>query len=161
MKTPISDIDLFKQRELLKEARKRYEETNVTFREIRNRMAILFSAELAIMTYLFSDLTSIFPQERYGQVIFIIACLGILASIGTLFIFYRSIPNWPVPIGNIDRLKISNVKNEIDVLKYIENDYYLANEEAQNILKKRALAFNFSMHIFIISAIILLIIKIF
>ena len=54
-----------------------------------------------------------------------------------------------------------NLNSELEILKYIENDYFHANEEAQGILKKRAKAFNFSMHILLISAIILLIIKIF
>ena len=161
MKTPISDINLFRQRELLNEAKLRFERTNATSKEIRGRMAILLSVELAIMTYLFSDLTSIFPQEKYGQAIVIIACLGVLVSIITLLAHYKSNLNWPAPTGETDRAKLATLDNEIEILKYIENDYFCANEEAQKILAKRAKAFNFSMHIFLISAIILLIIKIF
>lgn len=161
MKTPISDVDLFRQRELLDEARLRFERTNATSKEIRGRIAILLSAELAIMTYLFADLTTIFPRERYGQAIFILACLGILVSIVTLLVHYKSNSNWPAPTGKTERTKLANLDSELDILKYIEEDYFSANEEAQRILRKRAKAFNFSMHIFLISAIILLIIKIF
>ena len=161
MKNISNNLDIFRQHELLDEAKKRFDRTNITSREIRGRMAILFSAELAIMTYLFSDLTSIFPQELYGQAIFILACLGIVVSIVTLLTFYKSNSNWPAPIGETDRAKIANLNSELEILKYIEEDYFFANEEAQKILKKRGKAFNFSMHIFLLSAIILLIIKIF
>ena len=161
MKNTANNLDILRQRELLNEAKKRFDRTNTTSREIRGRIAILFSAELAIMTYLFSDLTSFFPQEHYGQAIFILACLGILVSIVTLLTYYKSNSNWPAPTGETDRAKLMNLNSELEILKYIENDYFHANEEAQGILKKRAKAFNFSMHIFLISAIILLIIKIF
>ena len=156
-----NEQETVKYKYLLSEAKNRYSETSKSFAEMRNRMFVLFSAELAIMTYLFSDLLNLIPSELYGQVIFYTACLGILVAVGILFIYFRSIFNWPGPIGDADRARIIGMNNELDVIKYIEEDYRNANDKAQSILKKRGKALNISMQIFVISAIILLIMKIF
>lgn len=155
------EIEIYKLTMLLNEAKKRYESVDTSFKENRNRMFVLFSGELAVMTFLFSDLLNIMPDELYGRVIFIMACSGIVFSVGLLFIFNRSIFNWPSPIGPLDREKIKQMNNKKEILEYMINDYVNARNDGHKILTRKAKALNLSIQIFILSAIILMIIKIF
>lgn len=159
------NLELFRQEKLTEEAKTKYARTDKAFVENRNRMFVLFTAELGVVayftSYFFSNFPNNIPAELYGKIIFGMAYLAALFSVGILFIFYRSIFDWPSPIGPLEREKIGNTTSRIKILKIIEEDYLYAREEGEKIVKKRAKILNTSMHIFVISAIILLTIRIF
>ncbi len=155
------DVNLFRLNMILDEERAHYNKIDNSYTNNRNRMFILLSAELAVMTYLFSDITNMLPKELYGMIIFGIACAGVLSSVGLLFIFYRSIFNWPVPIGATDIEKLKQKETKEEILEYFIEDYIESREKAHEILTRDAKVLNLSTHMFIISAIILMVIKIF
>ena len=159
------NLELFRQEKLAEEAKTKYARTDKAFVENRNRMFVLFTAELGVLAYLtthfFSNFPNNIPTELYGKIIFGMAYLALLTSTGLLFIFYKSIFDWPSPIGPVEREKIKAAKTKIKVLKIIEEDYLFAREKGEEIVKQRAKILNISMHIFVISAIILLTIRIF
>lgn len=159
------DLKLFRQERLTEEAKTKYARTDKAFIDCRNRMFVLFTAELGVVayftSYFFSNFPNNIPTELYGKIVFGMAYLAALFSVGMLFISYKSIFDWPSPIGPLEREKIRNATNKVKILKIIEEDYLYAREEGEKIVKKRAKILNTSMHIFVISAIILLTIRIF
>lgn len=164
-KTSDEELELFRQEKLAEEAKTKYSRTDKAFVENRNRMFVLFTAELGVTSYFtsyfFSNFPNNIPVNLYGGIIFGMAYLAMLFSVGILFIFYKSIFDWPSPIGPVEREKIRNAKSKVEILKIITKDYLGAREKGERIVAKRAKILNTSMHIFIVSAIILLTIRIF
>lgn len=66
-----------------------------------------------------------------------------------------------VQLVQLREKKIRNAKSKVEILKIITKDYLGAREKGERIVAKRAKILNTSMHIFIVSAIILLTIRIF
>lgn len=144
---------------LLEELRRKYDKTDVLYNNMRTRMFTLLSIQLAIMAYLFSDLASLVPKELYGILFFAGGAVGLTISISILFYYYRSISNWPTPIGPIEALRIDHLPTKINTLKVICEDYERAHNKACEIYAKRARALNLSLHVFTISVIILIVLK--
>jgi len=143
----------------LEELRRKYDKVDGLYNNMRTRMFTLLSIQLAIMAYLFSDLSSLVPHELYGILFFAAGAIGLAISISTLFYYYRSISNWPTPIGPIEVLKINNLPTRINTLKVASDDYNDAYGSACAIYATRAKALNFSLHAFTISVIILIVLK--
>lgn len=143
----------------LHELRRKYDKIDTLYNSMRTRMFTLLSIQLAIMAYLFSDLSSLVPNELYGILFFAAGAIGLGISISTLFFYYRSINNWPTPVGPVETEKINNNPTRINALRVVLDDYEVAYDKACHIYSKRAKALNFSLHAFTISAIILLVLK--
>lgn len=143
----------------LEEGRRKYDKVDTLYNGMRTRMFTLLSIQLAIMAYLFSDLQSLVPHELYGILFFAAGAVGLAVSIGTLFYYYRSIRNWPTPIGPVEILKINHLPSRINTLEVACEDYEVAYHRACAIYAQRARALNFSLHAFTISVIILIVLK--
>lgn len=156
-----SKLAVKKLKTSLEEERRRYQDILVSFREMRNRTLVFLSVELAIMTYFFANLNEILPNELYGIIFFTIGVICIAVSIALLFYRYRMIPDWPDPVGPVELIKINQAASESEYLRIIVNDYKAASAKTNEILHRHAVSINWSLYLFVIGAIILLIIKFF
>lgn len=145
---------------LLAEERRRYSMLRDVSQGMRNRTLAILTIEFAILTYFFSDVRSVVPSEIYGIIFFAISAFCLAVSVGILFYCYRSV-DWPDPVGPIEIEKINNTISEQDAVNIIIDDYRAAANDANKILKRRGKLLNVSLYLFIMSVIILLVIKFF
>lgn len=146
---------------LLEEARIKYNKIDETYKNIKNRMLLFLTLDVAILTYFFADIRDCLPTELYGIIFFGIGVISILISTGILFAHYRAVCNWPTPIGPLEVEKIENAQYEKEVLRVAIDDYDAASTEANRIVEKHAKAANWALLLFSAGVIILLIIKFF
>lgn len=138
----------------------RYDRTDKHFLENKNRRILLVSAELVIFMYLFSDLQNMVPNELYGQIFFAAGVMFAIASLVFSFMHCRPIA-WPEPIGPIEIEKINSAHTELEWKSVIYDDYRACNVECKKILSNLAKTLKYSLFCFVISVIILVIIKYF
>lgn len=139
---------------------KRYETLNKSYTDTKNRRLLLLSVEMAIFTFLFSNLQDLIPNELYGIIFFAIGALAAVASL--VLSFYHCRPaSWPDPIGPVEKVKIEATTEE-NVWKQIAlEDYEAANRECKRLLEVYAKTLKWSLFFFVVSITILLIIKYF
>ena len=150
-----------KHKLLLEENRRLYNSTCEKFSGMRNRILTFLAIELAVLTYFFTDLRSIIPSELYGIVFFVVGVACLLFSVTLFFYCYRSIHNWPTPIGPVEVEKLKHAHSESEVLSIFVKDYAEANIIAGKIFSRYAKFSNWGLYLFIVGVIILLVIKFF
>ncbi len=156
-----SGLSAYKQKTLREENKKRYDDISDNFSECRRRTFIVLAAELSVVAFFLTDVKSLIPDQLYGRILSAGASSVCMFSVLLLLYNYRSIYKWPTPIGPREQEMIKSAKNEEGVDRVVSDDYHNAAEVAHSILERMARILNFSMHAFVICAIILLVIKIF
>ena len=146
---------------LLEEAREKYRKVDRVYTEIKNRMLLFLTADIALLAYFFTDIRECLPEELYGIIFFAIGVVSIIASVGILFSHYRAIYNWPSPIGPVEIERIVHKSGGKEILQIAIDDYLGAYEAADKIARKYARAANWALLLFVVGVTILLIIKFF
>ncbi len=146
---------------LLEEAREKYRKIDKVYAEIKNRMLLFLTADIALLAFFFTDIRECLPNELYGIIFFAIGVISIITSIGILFSHYRAIYDWPSPVGPVEIEHIKHKSGGKEILQVAIDDYMDAYEAADRIARKYAKAANWSLLLFVAGVTILLIIKFF
>jgi len=157
----MSNDEEIKYKLLLEEAREKYHKVDKVYAEIKNRMLLFLTADIALLTYFFTDIRECLPDELYGVIFFAIGVISIITSIGILFFHYRAIYNWPSPVGPVEVERINNRSGGKEILQIAIDDYTDAYEAANKITREYARAANWALLLFVAGVTILLIIKFF
>ena len=157
----MDDNKITQYKYLIDEAHRRYDKYDKVYQTSKERVLLLLTAEIAILALLFKNRLDGFPSDHLVTSVFWVSAIcGILFASCELLYNYRSRKIWPVPIGDSERIAILNAKNELAVLKVIEEDYRESSRTASALCDKIAAVFNRDMLILIICDIMILVINI-
>lgn len=143
----------------IRELTNKYNFYNTIHEQLRVRVLALIAAAVAGATYIYSDLGTLIPTQRYGFVIFIIATVLLGVVFFMLLQLIQTIM-WesPVEVKETERC-LDSYDSKLQWLQFVKDDYITAIRGNSAIVAKRAKMFNNSVYLLIISAIILLVIK--
>lgn len=131
------------------------------FDKMNNKMFAIVGLLLTLGGLLTYDAFKInFPDTIIEYIIFITALLLLGLTAILIGYDYRARKNWSVPIGPVEEEKLDNAKNYEDVLVIIHQDYLDAYKARDGTLDRKAKFLNASLQMFIISAILLIVLKI-
>lgn len=101
-----------------------------------------------------------FPDNIIEYIIFIVA-LSLLGLASILIGYdYRAKKNWSVPIGPVEEERLDKSKSYEDALEIIHQDYRDVYSARDKRLDHKAKVLNASLHMFIVSVILLIVLKI-
>jgi len=147
----------------LQEARSKYQNLNTDYGNLGTKIFTLIATELVITTFLLTfRLNSnrpIFSLEHLAVIIFFaVGLASILCALGVLF-WATTSNRWASP-GELKELKQLRFLTHIDFLEELKNDYLEAYQYCRGRYDKRRVAFDSSVIMFVMGAIILMVIKI-
>lgn len=153
----MSDDEKAKYHLLLHEHRERLRGINVACKELRNRMLLFLTADLAVLAYCFTNAEEYLPAELYGVIFFALGVASLIASVCVITAFLCIVKPWsPTEIPDIQHLDY-----EKEILQATIQSYQSSCENAQRKLARQHLIANLALLLFLIGAIIVIIIKIF
>ena len=161
---PKNEIEKVKILELaMVELRQKYLNLNNDYDNLGTKIFTLIATELVITTFLFTfKITANKPLFALNNVaiiiLFGIGMGGIMIAIGLLF-WATTSNKWAYP-AELKELKLLNYSKYSDMLEEIKDDYIAAYNYCITRYNHRRIAFDGSVLMFIVGAIILMVIKI-
>lgn len=157
----MSDDEKAKFRLLFHECREQLREINAICKELRNRMLLFLTADLALLAYCFTNLAECLPEELYGIIFFAIGVGCLIASLCVIVAHFCVAKLWLPPHDLVGVEKIKSLKYEKEALQTITNNYQSSCKDARHRLNKHVLVANLALILFLIGAAIIMIIKLF
>ena len=136
-------------------------EQGSAFDKMNNKTFALVGLLLTLGGLLTYDAFKIsFPDNVIEYIIFI-AALSLLGLTSALIGYdYRAKKDWSVPIGPVEEEKLNKSKKYESALEIIHQDYRDVYSARDKILDRKARVLNVSLHMFIVSVILLIVLKI-
>ncbi|HEX8389902.1 MAG TPA: hypothetical protein VF597_00585 [Candidatus Saccharimonadales bacterium] len=135
-------------------------ENNSVHDTMMNRIYTLLAAELAIISLVVSDILRIpAPTTIAGNIFFYGAVTFMILSGGLLLYSYRPKDNWPSPMGEHEVELMNSADTPYGAMKILYQDYRLCYKLGQNIITPIARMLSAALFLFIISVIILIVLK--
>lgn len=136
-------------------------EQATTYDKMQNKMFAIVGLLLTLGGLLTYDAFKIsLPDTILEYIVFITALLLIGATAALIAYDYRAIKSWSVPIGKVEEEKLNNSLNYLDALETIHADYLVVYRVRAATLDKKASVLNRSLYMFIVSVILLIVLKI-
>lgn len=136
-------------------------EQSHTYDMIQNKMFAIVGLLLTLGGLITYDVFRINAPDTLLETIVLLAALLTLGfTIATIGYSYRVKKDWSVPIGPVDEEKLNNSKTYETGLGLIHDDYLLTYRERGRSLDAKAKYLNNSLYAFIISVILLVVLKI-
>ena len=101
-----------------------------------------------------------FPDNSLEYIVFITALVFVAATASIIGYDYRAKKTWSVPIGPVEEERLDNAESYEKALLVVHKDYQLVYEYRDKSVDQKAKALNRSLYMFIISAILLIVLKI-
>lgn len=131
------------------------------FNKMNNKMFAIVGLLLTLGGLLTYDAFKInFPDTVIEYIIFISALLLLGLTAILIGYDYRAKKSWHVPIGRVEEEKLDNAKNYEAALTIIHQDYIDVYKGRDSTLDRKAKFLNASLYMFIISVILLIVLKI-
>ena len=136
-------------------------EQSSAYDKMQNKMFAIVGLLLTLGGLLTYDAFKInFPDNVLEYIIFVPALLLLAATAGLIGYDYRAKKNWSVPIGPIEEEKLNNAATHKDALVIIHQDYLDVYHSRGSSLDHKATVLNRALYMFIISVILLIVLKI-
>lgn len=136
-------------------------EQGSTFDKMNNKTFALVGLLLTLGGLLTYDAFQISIPDNVIEYIIFTAALSLLGLTTALIGYdYRAKRNWSVPIGPVEEERLDRTKKYQEALEIIHKDYrdvYIARDR---LLERKAKILNTALHAFIISVILLIVLKI-
>lgn len=131
------------------------------FDKMNNKMFALVGLLLTLGGLLTYDAFKInFPDTVIEYIIFVTALVLLGFTVILISYDYRARKNWDVPIGPVEEIKLDNAKSYEVALDIIHEDYLVVYHGRASTLERKAKILNAALYMFIISAILLIVLKI-
>lgn len=132
-----------------------------TFDKMQNKLFALVGLLLTLGGLLTYSAFSIKDPDTLLEVIIFVAALMLLGITVLLVGYdYRSKRNWDVPIGPVEEVKLDNAKNYEEALDIIHRDYLVVYHGRMKLLERKSKTLNAALYAFVISVILLIVLKI-
>lgn len=132
-----------------------------TFDKMNNKLFALVGLLLTLgglLTYRAFEIQS--PDTVLELIIFVAAMVLLGITVMLVGYDYRTRRNWDVPIGPVEETKLDNAKNYESALDIIHEDYLVVYHGRMKTLERKAKILNAALYAFIISVILLIVLKI-
>lgn len=132
-----------------------------TFDKMNNKLFALVGLLLTLgglLTY--SAFAIKEPNTLLEVIIFVTALILLGVTVLLVGYDYRSKKNWDVPIGPVEEVKLDNAKDYEDALSIIHEDYIAVYHGRMKTLERKSKILNAALYAFIISVILLIVLKI-
>lgn len=131
------------------------------FDKMRNKMFAIVGLLLTLAGLLTYDVFKIKrPDTPIEWIIFVASVLAFTITALLISYDYRAKKDWPVPIGPVDEVNLNNLTSYKQVLSYMHEDILQVYRDRSNLLKRKAFFLNTSLYLFILSVILLVVLKI-
>jgi hypothetical protein len=136
-------------------------EQSSSFDRMQNKMFAIVGLLLTLGGLMTYDIFKIdFPDSVLEYIIFIAALL-LLGVTATLIAYdYRAKKAWSVPIGPVEEEKLDMARSYLDALVIIHKDYREVYSNRDTTLDRKVGFLNASLYMFVISIILLAVLKI-
>lgn len=132
-----------------------------TFDKMNNKMFALVGLLLTMGGLLTYDAFKInFPDTVIEYIIFVTALTLFGLTVLLIGHDYRARKNWDVPIGPVEEVRLNNAKNYESALIIIHEDYLVVYHGRAHTLDRKAKVLNSTLSMFIVSVILLTVLKI-
>ncbi len=136
-------------------------EQSSAFDKMQNKMFAIVGLLLTLGGLLTYDAFKINYPDNVLEYIIFVAALILLGATSTLIGYdYRAKKSWSVPIGPVEEEKLDNADNYQAALEIIHTDYQEVYRNRDRALDRKARVLNGALHMFIISVILLIVLKI-
>jgi hypothetical protein len=141
------------------ELRRKYDELNSTYDQLRIKALAFITGEIAVVTFLFATGINI-PHIIYGIVFFLFGSGCIAISFILLLLSLRSV-SWSLPIHPkvLEEHDYGTFPTKVDFLEYICKCYSTSLEKNHPKVEERAKMFDKALMLLFVGVIILLVIK--
>lgn len=136
-------------------------EQGTTFDKMQNKMFALVGLLLTLGGLLTYDAFKIERPDTLLENIIFVSALILLGLTAILIGYeYRSKKNWSSPIGAVEELKLDHASDYKEALEIIHDDYKIAKNARTAVLDRKAQFLNAALYMFVVSVILLLVLKI-
>ena len=136
-------------------------EQATTYDKMQNKMFALVGLLLTSAGLLSSEVFKISAPDTVLEYIIFVSALILLGVSALLVCYnYRSKKDWSVPVGPVEETKLDNAASYEDALLIAHQDYKDAYHERMKTLDRKAMYLNSSLYLFVISVILLIVLKI-
>jgi len=136
-------------------------EQGSTFDKMNNKMFALVGLLLTVGGLLTYDAFKIrFPDTTLEYIVFFVALILLGLTVILIGYDYRAKKNWDVPIGPVEEVKLNNSKSYLEALDIIHEDYLVVYHGRSGTLEGKAKILNAALYMFIVSAILVILLKI-
>ena len=136
-------------------------EQSNTYDRMQNKMFAIVGLLVTVGGLLTYDAFKInFPDNSLEYIVFITALVFVAATASIIGYDYRAKKTWSVPIGPVEEERLDNAESYEKALLVVHKDYQLVYEYRDKSVDQKAKALNRSLYMFIISAILLIVLKI-
>lgn len=131
------------------------------FDKMNNKMFAIVGLLLTIAGLLTYDVFKLTTPDNLIEWILLITALILLGATAILIGHdYRARKSWSVPIGSVEEEKLDNAKSYENALDIIHQDYLVVYHDRDASLTAKAKILNASLYMFIVSVILLIVLKI-
>lgn len=136
-------------------------EQSATFDKMQNKMFAIIGLLLTLGGLLTYDAFKLnYPDTVIEYILFITALILIGLTAILIGYYYRADKSWSVPIGPQEDLKLDGITDYAEALTLIHSDYQVVNQKRDKSLERRGKVLNASLYMFIVSVIMLIVLKI-
>lgn len=160
--SPLNDTDMEKNRiNQISVMKDKTAEQAITYDKMNNKMFTLLSLEIALAGLFSYKLSSIKTHGTVVEWILLYAAISLLGlSAIIIFINYQAKKTWATPMGELEVEKMNNAKSRLASLTVLYDDYRTTYVIRDTVLDKKARYLNAALYLFVISAILLIVLKI-